>query len=150
MMKLFYQRILYIERMCYVKMLLLSYFNYSDFKSYFCYGKSDFIRRTPSCLSGFTSHLFKQKVLLKYIYMLMPLGFNPASPKMRKYIYKISRKEEIKINKVNVINVLGILLILSALLYPAGYIKSFTTFILLYVIGMALIVTGRIMVKKKS
>lgn len=61
-----------------------------------------------------------------------------------------NRKEEIKINKVNFINVLGILLILSALLYPAGYIKSITVFILLYVIGMALIVTGRIMVKKKS
>lgn len=55
-----------------------------------------------------------------------------------------------KINKVNFINALGILLILSALLYPAGYIKSFAAFILLYVIGMAFIVTGRIMGKKKS
>jgi len=61
-----------------------------------------------------------------------------------------NRKEEIKINKVNVISELGILLILSALLYPAGYIKSFAAFILLYVMGMALIVTGRIMIKKKS
>jgi len=53
-------------------------------------------------------------------------------------------------NKVNFINALGILLTLSALLYPAGYIKSFTAFILLYIIGLAFIIIGRIMGKKKA